>query len=61
MFNKKQAFIVGWKNSKKKTQKTEANRELTNTKKTLKLGNAGGDTQGTMNRRSDGEQRRTHT
>lgn len=50
MFNKKQAVIVG---GKKKTKNPEANRELTNTKKSLKLGNAGGDTQGTMNRRSD--------
>lgn len=50
MFNKKQAVIVGGKKTKKNP---EANRELTNTKKSLKLGNAGGDTQGTMNRRSD--------
>lgn len=49
MFNKKQAVIVG----AEKKKNPEANRELTNTKKSLKLGNAGGDTQGTMNRRSD--------
>lgn len=51
MFNKKQAVIVGGKKKQKKNP--EANRELTNTKKSLKLGNAGGDTQGTMNRRPD--------